>query len=411
MNRVLYVCPLAHYVGHYPFVVGKEPKALTEAGLDITLLTFTKSTDEAAITVPRQTTLPNNQLTRPVASLLRYVRRLTLLRWAIVTTEIVLTQLKAVWLLRSGKYDVAYLRDGEPFYFLPFLFSIPFKNLKWVISSTATNLFIPKSQSPILRLYNFCLSLINCPLWRPIYQLAMRRNSFTFAVQNENAKENMENYLEGVFKGKVHCISLGTDRIEVIPQKNIARQTLGLPQDKFILLSFGAPHAGKNLDTVFKAVEKLDNVLLVHAGKQAFNLNKDAKSIASTYNLDGKVKIFDYYIPEAEKPLFFAAADVAILSYTKAFASTASLLWETAKYRLPVISSNANSLGDMVSRHKLGVLFEAEDSQSLVTAVDGFRLLPKAMIGKLKNNCDKFCQEYGIETWANKTKELLCSSI
>lgn len=408
--KILYVCPLAHYVGHYPFVALKEPQALAGAGADVTLLTFQQPTDN--VTVPLKVVLPRGRHTAWLHGLLGLLRRKTLSRWVAVAVEITLTELKALWLCRRGNYDAIYLRDGDPFYFLPLLMSLPLRNVKWVVSVTAANIYPPDKRmerwNPVVRIYNLVLRLVNSRMWAPTCRLGLKRNRFRFVVQNDSARSGLERYMGGVFGGLVACIPLGTDMSSSFISKAEAREFLGLPQNKMLLLSFGAPHVGKDLGTVFRAVEELgDWVFLVHAGRQAFNLARDAASIVESYKLDGKVKIFDYWVPEHVKPCFFYAADALVLSYNKAFVSTSSLLYEAAKYRLPVLASDANELGETVNREGLGLCFEAERWDSLAGAVRAFRELDDIAIGRVQDALAQFAANHSLEEWAKRTLGVL----
>lgn len=225
-----------------------------------------------------------------------------------------------------------------------------------------------------------------------------------FVTQNEEAKKNYNDYQNGVFAGRVVCIPLGTDDNTVFIQKREARLKLGLPPEGLILLSFGAPHSGKDIETVIKAAMHIPEVFVVHAGTQAFSLGSNPKNFTEEHNLGNRTAIFDHYIGQTEERLqLFAAADALVLSYTKVFKSTSSMLWEAAKYRLPVISSNANLLGAMVREYNLGLLFEAENTESLVDAIRRFEGLGIEELELMRLGCQKFVKDYSDEKWAKDT--------
>jgi len=78
------------------------------------------------------------------------------------------------------------------------------------------------------------------------------------------------------------------------------------------------------------------------------------------------------------------------------------MVWESAKYHLPVISSNANILGENVIKYKLGLLFKAENVQSLVEAIKLFKRLPNDTIAEFKENGIRFINDYSDVKWAHK---------
>jgi glycosyltransferase involved in cell wall biosynthesis len=229
----------------------------------------------------------------------------------------------------------------------------------------------------------------------------MKRNRHIYAPQNKLAESKYKEYMGGIFKDDIECIELGVGENIAVPDKNVSRKHLGLPEDSFILLSFGAPNAGKDMDTMFNAVSQTD-ACIIHGGTHTFSLGSSPIELAQRYNLNGRAKIFNYFISEEEKAYFFGAADAIILSYTKAFASTSSMMWEAARFSLPCISSNANSLGRDVENYGLGVLFEAENPQSLVEAIKWYQKLSAYAIEQYKQNCHKFVESHSDAVWAEK---------
>jgi len=247
-------------------------------------------------------------------------------------------------------------------------------------------------------------------IWRPLYQRSLNRNKFMFVVQNEEARESYSVHQGSVFAGKVVCVPLGTTNSVAFIPKNEARVKLGLPQRALILLSFGAPHSGKDVETVIKAMTRVPEVFMVHAGTQAFSLGSNPKRLTKRYELDDRTAIFDYYVTEEEKSLFFCAADALVLSYAKIFKSTSSMLWEATKYHLPVVSSNANMLGKMVKEYNLGLLFEAENVESLADAIRRFEALRPEEIELMETGRRRFVTDYSSARWIENTLEL-CKAV
>ncbi len=404
--KVLYVCPWAHYSGHHPYAARIEPEFLTKAGVDVTLVTFCGITNNPLIPIPHYKVIKKRW------RILNWVGKSIIPRWFIMAGETIATLIKAMRLYRQFKFDVIYLRDGEPFLFIPHLLSVPFRGYRWVVSLTAANLFIPKQtilrllENPFAFFYAMALYLVNGAFWIPLYRLSLSRNTFIFVAQNEESHRGYETYQGGIFAGKVVCIPLGTVSDFTPVSKSEARKKLGLPRDGIIMLSFGAPNTGKNIEVVVKAAKQVTEIFVVHAGTQTFSLGSNPTMLTKKYELDERTAIFDYYVPEEEKPLFFCASDAILLSYTKAFKSTSSMLWEAAKYRLPVISSNANQLGKVVKEYNLGLLFEAEDAQSLVDAIRRFICIAPSEVEKMKVGCERFTDDFSYDKWAQRCVEV-----
>ncbi len=415
--RVLYVCPFAHYSGHHPHVATVEPAILEQAGVDATLLTFCGIINGTQPRVKHAEVLPSGKH-RIIHRLLWVIRERPLSRWGLMMVETFITLLKAVRMSKKDGYDIIHLRDGEPFLFLSHLASLRHRGLRWAISVTAAIVFKPvlvagdMRERPYVWLYTMALKAVNSArLWRWLYRWSMGRNRFILMPQNDVAAEGYRQYMDGVFSDRVVCVPWGISSDGFKPDKVESRKELGIPLDAFVLLSFGAPHSGKDMVSIFKAVASVEGVFLLHGGKHTFSLGSNPIDLAEEYGLSNRAMVISRYIREDEKPYLFGAADAMVLSYTKAFASTSSMIWESAKYRLPVISSDANRLGEDVLEYDLGMLFEAENAMSMAAALREYMALPREKVAMLMGGCERFLADYSEDKWAEKCivvyKELL----
>lgn len=411
--KILYVCPLAHYTGHYPYAAVAEPRELAKAGAYVSLLTFCGITGDPKVVVKHHTVMGDNRL-------FKFLRRSTLSRWLLVFVETSTTIMKAIKVCQKQKYDIIYLRDGQPFFFVTHLLSLPFRGLRWVVSMTGSDIYFPAPGGYKLRdrmmhrLYVFGQGISWGRLLRPLYEASHRRNRFEYVTQNNEVKEGYEQCLGGSFVGRVRSVPLGMSDDYVPIPKDAARKKLGLPQDKMVLLSFGAPHAGKDTEAIFGAVAKLLNVFLVCAGPgmRGLSLGSSPDGLRAKYGLDGRVAVFDHYIGETDedRPYFFASADALVLSYTKEFTPTSSMLWQAARYKIPVISSSANLLGEMVREYNMGLLFEAGDADSLAETIRHFDMLDSDSLEQIKVDIGKFAVDHSHQKWAARTIEV-CEGI
>lgn len=400
--KILYCCPFAHYSGHHPHVSVIEPEALQKAGHDVTLLTFCGLIDDIQPAVPQVMVLDKDSKWR---KRLHGIRQKTLPRWFLMLAETYITLRKAVKVYNTG-YDVIHLRDGDPFLFVSFLMP----PAKWVISVMASVVYAPKTtfkdwiRKPFLSLYSLALKVIGGGIWKPLYNSILYKKSMIFVVQNERALAGFKNYLDGIFAPYTECVSRGVENHVKPLERQEAQKIIGCP-DKFTVLSFGAPHQGKNIDVVFHALKILD-VHLVHGGVHTYSLGGSPVELAKKYKVESKCTIHDRFIGQEAKPAFFGCADVAILSYTKIFASTSSVLLECCKFGLPVIASDNHPLGDEVKKYKLGMTFKAEYLQDLEVTIRLFQQLNSKEIAVMKTNCLNYALDHSINKWAEGCGEL-----
>jgi glycosyltransferase involved in cell wall biosynthesis len=412
--RVLYVCPFAHYTGHPPWAAIHEPEALARAGAEVKLLTFYGIIDETKVKVPHLTVLPRVRFTRSLQRVISFLlTRWSVSRWLLMFLENFWTLAVAIRLKRKLKYDIIHLRDGDPFLFIPFLFSLFYRGYNWVVSLmggkffyTPLPLFTTLRKEFRLFVYTIALKVLNSNLWRPLYRRALARNNFLFLTQSEAVKRDYDSYLQGVFSGKVFCLMMGHGSMAKVVSKEEARQRLDLPPDKPLFLSFGTCHPGKDLGAVFRALKDMPDVFLAQAGKYTFSVGPNPEKLARDYAVRDRVIIRSSYISEEEKPYYFFAADAVILSYTKQFSSTASLLWDACHFGTPVIASDSGQLGELVEAFQVGLPFRVQDADSLSKAVKRFISLKPEAIKKFKDNCRRFCDEFSIDKWAQGCLEI-----
>ena len=414
--KVLYVCPFAHYTGHFSWAAIHETAALAQTGIEVDLLSFCGVTDQAEVIVPAATATQHSNFGTLAYHSANFFRKWGITIWLSMFIETMATLAVAIRLKSELGYDVIHLRDGEPFLFLPHLLNLSRKNYNWIISITGSNLVTIAMQPSLfsafrknfrLFLYTIYIKLLTTPLWRPVYRRSMSRNHFVFLTQNEQVSKAFELYGGGILAGRIFCLPLGVNRVDRIITRKEARRYFGLPQNKPIFLSFGYLHEGKDMVCIFKALKDIPEAFLLHGGDQGFRLHlPNSTELMQQYNLQDRVIIRDYYIPEQEKPYYFFAADAVILSYTRQFLATTSLLWQACRFEIPVIASDNGQLKELIHKYHTGLLFKAQDSKSLRKAIMQFINLKPAEIRAMRDNCHKFGSAYSLKNWATKCHEI-----
>jgi glycosyltransferase involved in cell wall biosynthesis len=174
-----------------------------------------------------------------------------------------------------------------------------------------------------------------------------------------------------------------------------------------VFLSFGFLHAGKDVETIFRALKDVSGAYLLHGGDQMFRLHlPDSINLVDKYDMQDRTIVNDHYIPEEEKPYYFFAADAIILSYTRQFLSTTSLLWQACRFGTPVIASDNGQLKELVETYQPGLLFSAQNSDSLRESIMRFINLKPEEVEALKDNCHRFASEFSLDSWARKCLEI-----
>jgi glycosyltransferase involved in cell wall biosynthesis len=128
------------------------------------------------------------------------------------------------------------------------------------------------------------------------------------------------------------------------PDRTAARAALGLDDARVVVLCFGFVAPYKGLETVLEARAQIpsDDLLLVVAGgphpRLAASGDPYAARLASRHG--GPGTRFTGWVPEADVPRWFGAADAALFAYPSPFSSSGALALAFA-HRTPVLLSEA----------------------------------------------------------------------
>jgi glycosyltransferase involved in cell wall biosynthesis len=390
--KILYVCPSAHRPSHIPYFLIKESAALLRSGEQVSILTFSgilggrEPKDIYHMTV---VSAWYGSLINVVLRLLNWLNLKTLVGFV----EQFTTLLSAINLRKHLGCDLLYLREGDPFIFVPFILDLFSKRKRWIISMLGLTMRI----SPGSAAYKF----INASFWKLIYRRGLSRNRFVLLCENNYVEDYFKSkFMDGIFSTNVELVRTAVEDIVEVISKKDARYYLGIQEDKIVILHFGALHGGKDIETVIQAVKHIPDVILLQVGKVTSSINVQA--MVQNLGLQDRVIIKDYYVPESEKGYYFAAADAAVLSYKKDFLQATGMLWEIARYGLPSIASNVGELGYFVKNYDLGLTFEAEDADSLKKALMKFLQYDQDKKEDLRANCYNFCREFSINRWAQR---------
>ncbi|GIV27914.1 MAG: glycosyl transferase [Bacteroidia bacterium] len=185
-----------------------------------------------------------------------------------------------------------------------------------------------------------------------------------------------------------------------IIDKHQARQLLQLPVDKKILLFFGLIRSYKGLDILLNALkdinlQKEDFVLLI-AG-EFYDDKEKYLQIIRNLNLDSKIILHDYYIPDEKVNLYFSACDVVVQPYKSATNSGVSMV--SYFYNKPIISTNVGGLREIILDKKTGWLCEPT-SESLSLAIMNF--LMETNLHEIEKNILSFKKEFSWNTFVEK---------
>lgn len=172
---------------------------------------------------------------------------------------------------------------------------------------------------------------------------------------------------------KVEVVPMARDAAPTLADSIEARARLGIAQDRPVLLFFGTIRPYKGLDTLLKAVaiarHQHPELLLVIAGKPWESWTPYAGQIAVSGLAENVLLRLDY-IPEAEVPDYFAAADLVVLPYAH-FDAQSAVGAQTLSHGKPMLVSDTGGLPELVG-HRAEWVVPPRDGAALAERIRRF---------------------------------------
>jgi glycosyltransferase involved in cell wall biosynthesis len=170
------------------------------------------------------------------------------------------------------------------------------------------------------------------------------------------AKEDQRDILLRAYGAKndaVYAVLSYTKTPALDMSKNEARRRLGLDEHAYVILNFGCLSYYKGLEKLLPAFYQELNLnketmlviaggphpRLSHNGKY-YRFEQKLKLYAKKYDSPGKRAIFTGWVPGDMVPIYFAAADIAVMPYTCHIASSA-VLYDAISYEVPIVITRA----------------------------------------------------------------------
>ena len=149
------------------------------------------------------------------------------------------------------------------------------------------------------------------------------------------------------------------------------RKKLGIPSSKLVLLYIGSLGPGRSIMEAINAVNSSkDNHLLL--GGHGMWAGKVSEAISDSKNIT-----FLGTVPSEELSKYFSVADVILGMRDPKIPDHAISLpnkfFEAAAAKRPLVASSGTFIGELVSKHKMGMLAEYGNVNSLLKSLDNLR--------------------------------------
>jgi len=151
------------------------------------------------------------------------------------------------------------------------------------------------------------------------------------------------------------------------------RSALGIPNDQFIVLAYGAFSLRKGIKEVLDAVVMSPQVSLLLAGVQDTEIQELLKSSGAT-QLRSEGRLFEIatFLNDQQESQAFHSADVVWSGYRN-WLGMSGVLTLAAIAGKPVVCNNEGLIGHLVQQHGLGVAVDITNPEAVCNAFDTLR--------------------------------------
>ena len=123
--------------------------------------------------------------------------------------------------------------------------------------------------------------------------------------------------------------------------------------------------------------------------------------------VDDRVELRAEFIPEADVPVCFAAADVLVLPYTGMYrGGSGPLLKGACAYGRPVIAADVSGMGRFVERHAIGLVCPPDAPEALAEKMKEFLALPASARRQMGERASAVGRANSWDTMAQHFSEL-----
>lgn len=151
--------------------------------------------------------------------------------------------------------------------------------------------------------------------------------------------------------------------------KSEARRKFQLPAGSRVFLFYGGAYRRKGLPLAVQAMTELPRdvpAFLLCAGQQ--KRDREVESALAALERAGRAMVINRYVSAEDERALFGASDFVLLPYRRHF-GISGVLVRAVGAGVPVVVSDEELLGRLVSEHELGLLFPSGDTRALSNTI------------------------------------------
>ena len=188
--------------------------------------------------------------------------------------------------------------------------------------------------------------------------------------------------------------------------REAARTRLGLARETVAVLCFGLIRPYKGVDVLLEAIARLPvgpRIVLLLAGEPWGELAERLRRRVAQADLLGRVVARLEWVPEADVPAWFAAADAAVLPYRSATGSAVAA--QALGWGLPLVGSAVGGIAEVVEEGINGLLVPPEDPGALAAALT--RIADGTLRARLAEGARTASRQWNWASYAEVLEDLV----
>jgi D-inositol-3-phosphate glycosyltransferase len=190
-----------------------------------------------------------------------------------------------------------------------------------------------------------------------------------------------------------------------------ARELLGIPRDRPVVLFFGQLRRNKGLPTLLGALRHLRRMrpqpLLIIAGALPRGASFDEyREMITRLDVASMVEPRLGFVPDEDVAAYYAAADVLALPYASTFQAQSGVLLEAYGFGVPIVASDVGAIGDSVREDGTGLAFPEGDEPALAAALSKLLQDPTHRAELFAKTQQLMTGKYSWQTVARLTRDV-----
>ncbi|QFS43254.1 glycosyltransferase family 4 protein [Nostoc sphaeroides] len=233
------------------------------------------------------------------------------------------------------------------------------------------------------------VSIVN--KWIKSLEGKVLNNADQIIVRSQFMMEDMNNLYENINSEKIAVLPLcvDTERFCCVDNNIEARQRLGLPEDKYILLTVRRLVARMGIENLISAmpsvIEKFPNILLLIGGTGY--LEENLWQMIQQYKLEKNVKLLGF-LPEEKLPTYYQAANLFVLP-TLAYEGFGLVTIESLACGTPVLATPVGASPELLKPLGKDLLFKDSTPKAISEGI--ILCLTEGLNQYTRTKCSNYC--------------------